>query len=77
MYDNHETADATGGTGRFASATGHWESGGQIDFTTEPLSFVTPFSRVDLNCRLEQAVGISSVQTKTKQIMKTDRSDLP
>ena len=42
VYDNHETADATGGTGRFTSATGHWESGGQIDFTTEPISFVTP-----------------------------------
>ena len=42
VFDNHETADATGGTGRFASATGHWEAGGQIDFTTEPISFVTP-----------------------------------
>jgi hypothetical protein len=42
VYDNHETADVTGGTGRFTSATGHWESGGQIDFTTEPISFVTP-----------------------------------
>ena len=42
VYDNHETADATGGTGRFTGATGHWESGGQIDFTTEPISFVTP-----------------------------------
>ena len=47
VYDNHETADVTGGTGRFAGATGHWESGGQIDFTTEPLSFVTPRPRVD------------------------------
>ena len=42
VYDNHETADATGGTGRFTGATGHWESGGQVDFTTEPISFVTP-----------------------------------
>ena len=42
VFDNHETADATGGTGRFAGATGHWEAGGQIDFTTEPISFVTP-----------------------------------
>jgi len=42
VYDNHETADVTGGTGRFTSATGHWESGGQVDFTTEPISFVTP-----------------------------------
>ena len=42
VYDNHETADVTGGTGRLTGATGHWESGGQIDFTTEPISFVTP-----------------------------------
>jgi hypothetical protein len=42
VYDNHETSDVTGGTGRFASATGHWESGGQIDVTTEPLSFSLP-----------------------------------
>ena len=42
VYDNHETADATGGTGRFTGVTGHWESGGQVDFTTEPISFVTP-----------------------------------
>jgi hypothetical protein len=37
VYDNHETADATGGTGRFTGATGHWEAGGQIDFTFDPL----------------------------------------
>jgi hypothetical protein len=42
VYDNHETSDVTGGTGRFISATGHWDSGGQIDFTTEPLSFSLP-----------------------------------
>jgi hypothetical protein len=42
VYDNHETSDVTGGTGRFTGATGHWDSGGQIDFTTEPLSFVLP-----------------------------------
>jgi hypothetical protein len=42
VFDNHETSDVTGGTGRFAGATGHWESGGQVDFTTEPISFVTP-----------------------------------
>jgi hypothetical protein len=42
VYDNHETADVTGGTGRFTGATGHWESGGQVDFTTEPISFVFP-----------------------------------
>jgi hypothetical protein len=42
VYDNHENTDVTGGTGRFTSATGHWESGGQIDLTTEPVSFVLP-----------------------------------
>ena len=42
VYDNHETSDVTGGTGRFTSATGHWDSGGQIDVTTEPLSFSLP-----------------------------------
>ena len=42
VYDNHETSDVTGGTGRFAGATGHWESGGQIDLTTEPLCFGFP-----------------------------------
>jgi hypothetical protein len=56
VYDNHETADVTGGTGRFTSATGHWESGGQVDFTTEPICH--PLARVDLNCRLDQAVGM-------------------
>ena len=43
VYDNHETADVTGGTGRFANATGHFELGGQIDFTTQPPSFVLPW----------------------------------
>ena len=42
VYDNHENADVTGGTGRFANATGQFELGGQIDFTTEPPSFVLP-----------------------------------
>ena len=28
MYDNHETAEVTGGTGRFANATGHFELAG-------------------------------------------------
>jgi hypothetical protein len=41
-YDNHETSDVTGGTGRFTNATGHWDSGGQIDITTEPLCFSLP-----------------------------------
>jgi hypothetical protein len=44
VYDNHETADVIGGTGRFASATGHFEElGGQVDFTTIPASFVLPW----------------------------------
>jgi hypothetical protein len=42
VYDNHETSDVTGGTGRFTSATGHWDSGGQVDFTTEPPCFSSP-----------------------------------
>jgi hypothetical protein len=43
VYDNHENADVTGGTGRFASATGTFYLGGQIDFTTIPPSFVLPW----------------------------------
>jgi hypothetical protein len=43
VYDNHENTDVTAGTGRFTSATGHWESGGQIDVTTQPLFFSLPF----------------------------------
>src|SRR5206468_10363152 len=34
VYDNHETAEVTGGTGRVANATGRCELGGQLDFTT-------------------------------------------
>jgi hypothetical protein len=43
VYDNHETAAITGGTGRFANATGSFTLGGQIDFTTTPPSFVLPW----------------------------------
>jgi len=44
VYDNYETAEVTGGTGRFAPpTTGHFELGGQIDFTTDPPSFVLPW----------------------------------
>ena len=43
VFDNHETAEVTGGTGRFANATGHFELGGQLDFTTNPPSFVLPW----------------------------------
>jgi len=46
VYDNHETAEITGGTGRFANATGHFELGGQLDFTTTPPSFVLPWEGV-------------------------------
>jgi hypothetical protein len=41
VFDNHETADVTSGTGRFAEATGHFELGGQVDFNT--FSFVLPW----------------------------------
>jgi hypothetical protein len=43
VYDNNETAEVTGGTGRFANAVGHFELGGQVDFTTIPPSFVAPW----------------------------------
>src|SRR5438067_670267 len=46
VFDNHETAEITGGTGRFANATGHFELGGQLDFTTNPPSFVLPWEGV-------------------------------
>ena len=46
VFDNHETAEITGGTGRFANATGHFELGGQLDFTTNPPSFVLPWQGV-------------------------------
>jgi len=46
VYDNNETAEVTGGTGRFANATGHFELGGQLDFTTTPPSFVLPWEGV-------------------------------
>ena len=41
--DNHETAEVTGGTGRFAHATGHFDLAGQLDFTTSPPSFFLPW----------------------------------
>jgi hypothetical protein len=43
VYDNHETATITGGTGRFTNATGSFTLGGLIDFTTLPPSFVLPW----------------------------------
>ena len=46
VFDNHETAEVTGGTGRFINATGHFELGGQLDFTTNPPSFVLPWEGV-------------------------------
>ncbi len=46
VYDNYETAEVTGGTGRFAHATGSFTLGGQIDFTTIPPSFVLPWQGV-------------------------------
>jgi hypothetical protein len=46
VFDNHETAEVTGGTGRFANATGHFELAGQLDFTTNPPSFVLPWQGI-------------------------------
>ena len=46
VFDNHETAEVTGGTGRFTNATGHFELAGQLDFTTNPPSFVLPWEGV-------------------------------
>jgi len=46
VYDNHETAEVTGGAGRFANATRHFELAGQLDFTTNPPSFVLPWQGV-------------------------------
>jgi len=43
VYENHETAEITGGTGRFAHATGHFDLTGQLDFTTSPPSFFAPW----------------------------------
>jgi hypothetical protein len=41
LFENIETIDVNGGTGRFAGATGTATAGGQLDQTT--LSFVFPF----------------------------------
>jgi hypothetical protein len=41
VFDNDETALVTGGTGRFAAATGTFTLSGQVNFTT--LSFVLPW----------------------------------
>jgi hypothetical protein len=54
VYDNNETAEVTGGTGRFANATGHFELGGQLDFTTIPPSFVLPWEGVISNLGLRR-----------------------
>lgn len=43
VFDNTETAFIASGTGRFAEATGTFYLGGQIDFTTNPPSFVLPW----------------------------------
>ena len=45
VYDNHEAATVTGGTGRFAGATGSFYLGGLIDFTRFPdFSFALPWN---------------------------------
>ena len=73
VFDNHETTDVTGGTGRFTGATGHWEAGGQIDLTTEPISFVTPHARVDLKCRLDAARKLEIVRRPILRIATSVR----
>ena len=46
VFDNHETAEVTNGTDRFADATGSFNLGGQVNFTTNPPSFVLPWKGV-------------------------------
>ena len=47
VYDNHETAEVTGGTGRFANATGHFEIGRATGLHHEYRpSFVLPWQGV-------------------------------
>jgi len=46
VYDNHETAEVTGGTGRFGHATGSFTLDGRLDFTTNPPSFFAPWQGV-------------------------------
>jgi len=41
VFDNHETAIVTGGTGRFTGATGLFTLTGQVNFITS--SFVLPW----------------------------------
>jgi hypothetical protein len=61
VYDNHETAEVTGGTGRFANATGHFELAGQLDFTTNPPVLCPPMARRHLKSRPEKALEIVHV----------------
>ena len=79
---DHETAEVTGGTGRFANATGHFELAGQLDFTTNPPSFVLPWQGVISSvgstrrhgeivrwpCALQLAASTSSSDSATEQL---------
>jgi hypothetical protein len=59
VYDNYETAEVKGGTGRFANATGTFYLGGQIDFTTNPPSFVLPWHGTISSVGLDEALEIA------------------
>ena len=57
MYVNVENATVTAGDGRFASVTGSFTPGGQLGLRHDTLRY--PFlTKVDLKCRLDQAVEI-------------------
>ena len=56
VYDNHETAEVTGGTGRFTNATGHR---GRTNRLHHGAALVCPpLARDHLKCRLDEAVDI-------------------
>src|SRR5262249_61199052 len=70
VYDNHETADATGGAGRFTNATGHWDAGGQIDVTTEPLCFSLPLQGWISSVGSNRRETFRQSKTKTNKQLK-------
>jgi hypothetical protein len=63
VYDNHENADVTGGTGRFTSDTGNFQLGGQINFAFGPALLCPSLGGNYLNCRLEEELDIESIRT--------------
>ena len=57
VFDNHETAEVTGGTGRFTNAIGHFE----LARATRAV-LCSSLARRDLKCRLEEtALDIAGV----------------